>query len=164
MSSKCDFNLRFSGALVSYPPDFRFARPALDLDLNLPQVPLRSFTSSKCDWRIGVQGLEAESRGGALRTVDVRLPGGRLSVGSDKCDWNLRLAGEFRPTLSASLASSKCDFRVNLGLELEQGSALRIGTVASSKCDFRFERFELREARGGDWKRLDVPAPGSRKK
>lgn len=162
--SKCDFNLRFSGSLVSQPPDFKFRRPVLDLDLNLPQVPLRSFASSKCDWRIDVRDFEAETRDGALRAVEARLPGGRLSVGSDKCDWNLRLAGKLRPTLSADLASSKCDFRVNLGLEVERGVAIRIGAVSSSKCDFRIERFQVREVGTQDWRTLDVPRIDHRKK
>lgn len=162
--SKCDFNLRFSGALVSRPPDLRFKRPVLDLDLRFPQVPLRSFSSSKCDWRIAVQDLEAASQAGALRNVDARLPGGRLSVGSDKCDWNLRLDSRTRPTVSASLAASKCDFRVNFGLDAARGAAIRIGAVSSSKCDFRIERFQIRRAGTQDWRTLDVPPVDHRKK
>lgn len=158
--SKCDFNLRFTGALVSNP-DPNLVKPSVRFDLGLPLTPLSRLTNSLTDWQLTAGPVEVSGRRERVHTLQARLPAGQVHVGSDKCDWSVRVTGRRPgglsvPSIETGLAASKCDFSVRVNFGVERGPGLRFSAVASSKCDFRIDQVQSLDPKTGKWKTIDI--------
>ncbi|MCC6553274.1 MAG: hypothetical protein IT372_09685 [Polyangiaceae bacterium] len=157
-SDKCDWRLRLDE--VSRPADAALAAArAPSLFRHELQQRVRS---DKCDWRVvtGETNRKVEvsvDRAAISTRIDAARVGGLVE--SSKCEWSMK--GTFKgmqlaPHVEARIASSKCDFSLQIQFGNVGGRAFRVQAVraGSDKCDFRLKPVE----RSDDWSTWQVHA------